>query len=224
MPGFDGTGPMGVGPMTGGARGFCAGLVRPYAPSRGVYPFRGPMAFPWRGPYAVPAAGPYRRPRLGLGFRRGWGTRWLGCHPLSFEGPWSGGYAGSPAWDGWYEAPTAKSEKEFLKEEAEALKAELDEIQKRLKELDDPKKRTSDVPHPVTARIQARLRRRMRLERQGGEGAPMGVRRSQGPPFLAAAFSGWSTVMNGYGRSGGPGSASIEHGGIETPLPYWGGM
>ena len=24
MPGFDGTGPMGLGPMTGGARGFCA--------------------------------------------------------------------------------------------------------------------------------------------------------------------------------------------------------
>lgn len=24
MPGFDGTGPMGAGPMTGGARGYCA--------------------------------------------------------------------------------------------------------------------------------------------------------------------------------------------------------
>ncbi|MBU4376633.1 MAG: DUF5320 family protein [Candidatus Omnitrophica bacterium] len=32
MPGFDGTGPMGMGPMTGGGRGFCvttAGGMRP---------------------------------------------------------------------------------------------------------------------------------------------------------------------------------------------------
>ena len=30
MPGFDGTGPMGMGPMTGGGRGFCAvpGMAR----------------------------------------------------------------------------------------------------------------------------------------------------------------------------------------------------
>ena len=34
MPGFDGTGPRGMGPMTGGGRGFCApavGLGRPLA-------------------------------------------------------------------------------------------------------------------------------------------------------------------------------------------------
>lgn len=30
MPGFDGTGPRGMGPMTGGGRGFC----NPYSPSR----------------------------------------------------------------------------------------------------------------------------------------------------------------------------------------------
>ncbi len=27
MPGFDGTGPMGQGPLTGGRRGYCAGAV-----------------------------------------------------------------------------------------------------------------------------------------------------------------------------------------------------
>lgn len=32
MPGFDGTGPMGMGPMTGGGRGFCA------APASGIRP------------------------------------------------------------------------------------------------------------------------------------------------------------------------------------------
>ena len=56
MPGFDGTGPMGMGPMTGGGRGFCSpwgigaalrpyGLPRraPYAPRYGAYSF-GPFA------------------------------------------------------------------------------------------------------------------------------------------------------------------------------------
>lgn len=43
MPGFDGTGPLGMGPMTGGGRGFCAmpnmgydsygyGMRPPYSP------------------------------------------------------------------------------------------------------------------------------------------------------------------------------------------------
>jgi len=52
MPGFDGTGPMGMGPMTGGGRGFCAmpyrgyrpygyGIGAPYYPSSGGYPFYG---------------------------------------------------------------------------------------------------------------------------------------------------------------------------------------
>jgi len=35
MPGFDGTGPMGVGPMTGGGRGFCAVPMRDWRGSRG---------------------------------------------------------------------------------------------------------------------------------------------------------------------------------------------
>jgi hypothetical protein len=56
MPGFDGTGPMGMGPMTGGGRGFCSpwgvgaamrayGLPRraPYVPRYGAYGF-GPFA------------------------------------------------------------------------------------------------------------------------------------------------------------------------------------
>ena len=37
MPGFDGTGPGGIGPMTGGGRGFCAsasGMGRPLAGAR----------------------------------------------------------------------------------------------------------------------------------------------------------------------------------------------
>ncbi|OQX64126.1 MAG: hypothetical protein B5M56_00700 [Desulfococcus sp. 4484_241] len=76
MPGFDGTGPMGAGPMTGGARGYClpasagrrgvpagaAGFGRGMAYRRGARagygPGRGAWAWggPWRGfGYAFPS-------------------------------------------------------------------------------------------------------------------------------------------------------------------------
>ena len=47
MPGFDGTGPIGQGPMTGGGRGFCVmpyrtyGLRGPHYAAYGGYPFHG---------------------------------------------------------------------------------------------------------------------------------------------------------------------------------------
>jgi len=51
MPGFDGTGPRGMGPMTGGGRGFCAvplPMAWPTYGGRGAYP-----------PYGVPRGMPY---------------------------------------------------------------------------------------------------------------------------------------------------------------------
>jgi len=76
MPGLDGTGPAGLGPMTGGARGWC----NPYSPLR-----TGARVAPY-GPYGAPYAHrPYTgyrpvygfgRPRWGLG--RGWGGRGRG--------------------------------------------------------------------------------------------------------------------------------------------------
>ena len=47
MPGFDGTGPAGMGPLTGGGRGFCG--VRGAATAYPAYGFR------HRRPYAYPA-------------------------------------------------------------------------------------------------------------------------------------------------------------------------
>jgi len=45
MPGFDGTGPRGMGPMTGGGRGFCA------VPRHGM-PWSVPQSnIPWGTPY-----------------------------------------------------------------------------------------------------------------------------------------------------------------------------
>jgi len=81
MPGFDRTGPRGMGPMTGGGRGWC----NPYTPWYAGYgAYRPPSAVPVR-PYGgyLPFYGP-GRPRwglgrgfggrgLGLGWRRGWG-------------------------------------------------------------------------------------------------------------------------------------------------------
>jgi hypothetical protein len=65
MPGFDGTGPRGLGPITGGGRGFC---VVPISPSSPIYTEKGdyrhtdvPMSKPYYGarqntPGAVPYA------------------------------------------------------------------------------------------------------------------------------------------------------------------------
>jgi hypothetical protein len=51
MPGFDGTGPMGMGPMTGGGRGFCS----PWGIGAGLrrygLPRRAPYAYPYQGAY-----------------------------------------------------------------------------------------------------------------------------------------------------------------------------
>jgi len=63
MPGFDGTGPMGYGPMTGGGRGLCVPGGTAYAPTLGWTPGYGrPTAF-------GPGFG-YARP---FGFGRGFG-------------------------------------------------------------------------------------------------------------------------------------------------------
>ena len=68
MPGFDGTGPRGMGPMTGGGRGFCAVLLPAAWPTysgRGAYP---PYGVPWGRPYygvepTAPSAVPFA-PRM----------------------------------------------------------------------------------------------------------------------------------------------------------------
>ena len=57
MPGFDGTGPRGMGPMTGGGRGFCSpwgrgAAFRPY----GAFPGRG-YGYPYYG--AAPGVAPF---------------------------------------------------------------------------------------------------------------------------------------------------------------------
>ena len=64
MPGLDGTGPRGMGPMTGGGRGFCAlplSAARTAYWRRPVYPMYGiPPGIPYYGARInMPFAGPY---------------------------------------------------------------------------------------------------------------------------------------------------------------------
>jgi len=113
MPGFDRTGPMGAGPMSGGARGRCnpatAGNIAAYAGGygygRGLGLRRG-----FRGGYA-PGAG------RGRGIGRGYG--WI--PPAAVPA-----YSMNPA-----------SEIDMLKADADYLKKSLEAIDKRMEELAD---------------------------------------------------------------------------------------
>jgi hypothetical protein len=75
MPGLDRTGPAGMGPMTGGARGLC----NPYGPLYGSY---APYRYPYPAPRAYPWAFGLGRPRWGMG-RGYWGR---GAFGLGFRG------------------------------------------------------------------------------------------------------------------------------------------
>ena len=80
MPAFDGTGPRGMGPMTGWGRGYCAMPGQPpfINPNAQINPN---MPMPLVPPYGNPIAFGYGRPRWGMrfggrGFGRGRGWRW----------------------------------------------------------------------------------------------------------------------------------------------------
>lgn len=106
MPGFDGTGPLGQGPRTGGGFGFCppgAGAAAIGAPPGVVYGI---------GRGGLPRGG--GRGRCFGGGRGFWGrARW----PIVLPTPAPG------------------QEADLLKRQAEALQGQLDAIQKRLDEL-----------------------------------------------------------------------------------------
>ncbi|MFH1351764.1 MAG: DUF5320 domain-containing protein [Pseudomonadota bacterium] len=109
MPGFDGSGPTGMGSMTGGARGWCNPYGRHFARSG-----FGPL-FGWgRG--------------RGRGYRHMyWATampRWMRSQP---------GYSWSPP---FADPPTRGQEMEFLNDQAVALKGELEAIQGRLRDIE----------------------------------------------------------------------------------------
>jgi hypothetical protein len=125
MPAGDGTGPRGMGPMTGRGAGYCAG-------------------------YGAPG---YANPMPGRGFGMGWGRGggrgrgWRNMYYATGLPGWAR-YGYAPAWGapppaayGPYGAPptqplTPEQETEFLKSQAEMLKEELDAISQRIAELE----------------------------------------------------------------------------------------
>ena len=116
MPRGNGTGPAGMGPMTGRAAGFCAETGRPG--------------------YADPVGGR----GLGFGWGRGGGGRGRGC---GFG--WGRGNrfiaAGAPVdgtWGGFVPGPAAApvDEQQALKNHAEMLQTQLDAVRKRLEQID----------------------------------------------------------------------------------------
>jgi hypothetical protein len=130
MPAGDGTGPMGMGPMTGRRMGYCGG-------------------------YAMPG---YANPSPGYGFGMGWGRgggrgggrgwrHWYratglpGWARFGTASPWGA----PPAWGvppvayGPYAAPAPEQEVEFLRTQAEWLQQQLDAISQRIAELEGEK-------------------------------------------------------------------------------------
>ena len=106
MPGFDRSGPMGAGPMTGGRRGLCNPATAP-----GVSAFMG-------------GTGYGRGFRGGFGRGRGW-RRGLGR-----------GYGWAPAAAGPVAAIDSAAELAALRDEAHYLKDSLDAINRRIDELE----------------------------------------------------------------------------------------
>ena len=130
MPGGDGTGPGGMGPMTGRAAGFCAG-----------YPVPGYM-----NPVGGRGYGGWGRGFRGGGFGRGRGFGWAGAgygvpawggavNPHGYGA--YGGTANPYAYGGAPFAPamTKQQELDGLEGQAEYFEDALEGIKKRLEEL-----------------------------------------------------------------------------------------
>jgi hypothetical protein len=110
MPAFDGTGPQGMGPKTGGGRGFCPPGASMYA-SGYINPIirgAGRGGIPWGG---------------GRGRAFGGGRGRWSCRTIAFDA------------QQFYTAPNAVQTIEFLKNQASRLEGELAAIQKQMEEL-----------------------------------------------------------------------------------------
>jgi hypothetical protein len=115
MPRGDGTGPAGLGPMTGRAGGYCAGYSVPGFSN------------------SIPGRGLFGRGRGFFGGGRGRGFRNM---------YWATGLPGwarcgvYPAW-GWGIAPySSEQEVEVLKNQAKLMQDEMNAVNERIKELE----------------------------------------------------------------------------------------
>jgi hypothetical protein len=123
MPRGNGTGPAGMGPMTGRAAGFCAGYPVPGF----MNPVGGQGYWGWG-----------RGGGRGRGFGRGFGWARAG-----YGWPAWGGVVNPYAYSGAPLAPTITAEQELagLKQQAEYFQDALDEINKRMEQLEAESKK-----------------------------------------------------------------------------------
>ena len=133
MPAGDGTGPMGMGPMTGRGAGYCGGYGAPGWATPG--PGRAYGAGWGRG-----RAGGGRGGRGGGWRHRNWyyATGLPGWARAGYAPGWGAApaWGAPPAWDyGPYAAPNREEEAESLRQQAEWLKQQLDAIGQRIEEL-----------------------------------------------------------------------------------------
>ena len=111
MPGFNGMGPQGMGPRTGGGRGFCTpGTGTAYGVGNNMNRGAGRGGAPWGG---------------------GRGRAWGGGRGQSGPGFFAPGYGAYAP----YAEGTPQQETEFLKNQAVSLEQELNQIRKRIDEL-----------------------------------------------------------------------------------------
>ncbi len=128
MPAGDRTGPLGLGPMTGRAAGYCAGYPVPgymnpipgrgwFGVGRGGYPWGGGRGRVWGG---------------GRGWW--WRARWFGGYPPYYAAP-------VPVYP-YNPQLTPQEETTLLKEHIAFLEEQIKVAQERIKELETQKKET----------------------------------------------------------------------------------
>ncbi|AFC99675.1 hypothetical protein Mtc_0915 [Methanocella conradii HZ254] len=113
MPGLDGTGPLGMGPMTGRGMGYCTG----YVPAQGRWLF---------------GRGAGRGFFCGRGRGRGWRNMYYATGLTGWQ-------RAAAYWPGVYwpaVEPTREQELEALKRQSEFFERSLEEVRKRIEELE----------------------------------------------------------------------------------------
>jgi len=140
MPGGDGTGPAGMGPMTGRAAGYCAG----YGVPGFMNPIPGGGYGGWGRGYRARGAG-FWGGRGRVGGRRAWTPYYAGA----YAPPYAGGYGPYgvaygplpgrvPGWGGlsYPTPPQPEQELAMLRDQAEYFEGALEDIRKRIEELE----------------------------------------------------------------------------------------
>ena len=121
MPRGDGTGPAGMGPMTGRGAGYCAGYPVPGFMNPG-----GGRGMAWgRGGGGGMGMG-WGRGRGGGGWGRGWAA-----DPSAYGAAYA-----PPVPPAYYGPPSPEQEMDMLRSQADWLKVQMDTISKRLQELE----------------------------------------------------------------------------------------